>query len=143
MRTGVINEQTLRAARANHVFCTDEKHIRAENMVMDKIKGGFSPRSSLARGYAFHPRASDDPRGRDAGRARGAAAARTAAVYPGVVKEQPLRARARANRVFRADEKHIRTENTVMDKSKGGLGWLLYKEPQRCDGRRRGLSRHV
>jgi len=34
---------------------------------------------------------------------------------------------ARADRVFGTDEKHIRTENTVMDKSKGGLGWFLYK----------------
>jgi len=34
---------------------------------------------------------------------------------------------ARANRVFRADEKHIRTENTVVNKTKIGLGWLLYK----------------
>jgi hypothetical protein len=34
---------------------------------------------------------------------------------------------ARANHVFRTDEKRIRTENTVFDKSKGGLGWLLYK----------------
>jgi len=33
----------------------------------------------------------------------------------------------RANRDFRTDEKRIRTEITVMDKSKGGLGWLLYK----------------
>jgi hypothetical protein len=33
----------------------------------------------------------------------------------------------RANRVFRADEKRIRTENTVMDKSKGGSGRFLYK----------------
>jgi hypothetical protein len=33
----------------------------------------------------------------------------------------------RANRVFRADEKRIRTENTVVDKGKGGLGWFLYK----------------
>jgi hypothetical protein len=33
----------------------------------------------------------------------------------------------RANRVFRADEKRIRTENTVMIKSKSGLGWLLSK----------------
>jgi hypothetical protein len=32
---------------------------------------------------------------------------------------------ARANRVFCADEKRIRTENTVLDKSKGRLG--LYK----------------
>jgi len=34
---------------------------------------------------------------------------------------------ARANRVFRADEKRIRTENAVMGKNKGGLGWFLYK----------------
>jgi hypothetical protein len=26
----------LRAARANRVFCTDKKHIRTENAVMDK-----------------------------------------------------------------------------------------------------------
>jgi len=32
---------------------------------------------------------------------------------------------ARANRVFCADEKRIRAENTVLDKSNGGLG--LYK----------------
>jgi len=35
---------------------------------------------------------------------------------------------ARANRVFCTDEKHIRTENTVMDKSNNGA---------------RDLSRHV
>jgi len=29
---------------------------------------------------------------------------------------------ARANRVFHADEKRIRMENTVMDKSRGGAG---------------------
>jgi len=29
---------------------------------------------------------------------------------------------ARANRVFRTDEKHIRTENTVMNKSNNDLG---------------------
>jgi hypothetical protein len=34
---------------------------------------------------------------------------------------------ARANRVFHTDEKRIRMENTVIDKSKGGSGWLLYK----------------
>src|ERR1039458_1151582 len=31
----------LRAARANRVFCTDEKRIRAENTVMDKSKNGL------------------------------------------------------------------------------------------------------
>jgi hypothetical protein len=30
----------LRAARANHVFCTDKKRIRTENAVMDKNKDG-------------------------------------------------------------------------------------------------------
>jgi hypothetical protein len=39
------------------------------------------------------------------------------------VGERPLRA-PRANRVFRADEKRIRTENTVMDKNKDGAGFL-------------------
>jgi hypothetical protein len=34
---------------------------------------------------------------------------------------------ARANRVFCTDKNRIRTENAVMDKSKGGLAWLLYK----------------
>ena len=33
----------------------------------------------------------------------------------------------RANRVFCADEKRIRTENTVMNKNKGALGRFLYK----------------
>ena len=34
---------------------------------------------------------------------------------------------ARANRVFSTDEKRIRTKNTVLDKSKSGLGWFLSK----------------
>jgi len=42
------------------------------------------------------------------------------------MRREDLRA-ARANRVFCADEKRIRTENTVMNKNKGGLGWFLYK----------------
>jgi hypothetical protein len=33
----------------------------------------------------------------------------------------------RANRVFGTDKKHIRTKNTVMDKSNNGLRLLLYK----------------
>jgi len=31
----------LRAARANHVFGTDEKRIRTKNMVMDKNNYGL------------------------------------------------------------------------------------------------------
>jgi len=34
-------QKTLRAARANHVFCTDEKRIRTENAVVDKSKDGL------------------------------------------------------------------------------------------------------
>jgi hypothetical protein len=41
------------------------------------------------------------------------------------MRQKVLRA-ARANHVFRADEKHIRTENTVIDKNKGSAG-VLYK----------------
>jgi hypothetical protein len=32
---------SLRAARANHVFCTDKKRIRTENAVVDKSKDGL------------------------------------------------------------------------------------------------------
>jgi len=55
----------LRAARANRVFRTDEKRIRAENTVMVKSNEGFGfhPRSSIARGWLYHPCAIDDPRG--------------------------------------------------------------------------------
>ncbi|MEK7438494.1 MAG: hypothetical protein AAB150_16590, partial [Pseudomonadota bacterium] len=53
-------------ARANRVFCTDEKRIRTENAVMGKTKGffGFHTRSLIAHGCAFHPCAINDPRGR-------------------------------------------------------------------------------
>jgi len=36
----VVDDRSLRAPRANRVFCTDEKHIRAENTVMDKSNTG-------------------------------------------------------------------------------------------------------
>ena len=35
------SRKDLRAARANRVFCTDEKRIRAENTVMDKNSNGM------------------------------------------------------------------------------------------------------
>jgi hypothetical protein len=56
----------LRAARANRVFCADEKRIRVENTVIveNKENAGFYTRSSIAPGCAFHPGAIDDPRGR-------------------------------------------------------------------------------
>jgi hypothetical protein len=36
-----MSRADLRAARANHVFCTDKKRIRTENAVMDKNKDGL------------------------------------------------------------------------------------------------------
>jgi hypothetical protein len=41
MNYDVFQAQPLRAPRANHVFGTDEKRIRTENMVMDKSKPGL------------------------------------------------------------------------------------------------------
>jgi hypothetical protein len=40
MHLYVVDEQALRAARANRVFCADEKRIRAENAVMVNTKQG-------------------------------------------------------------------------------------------------------
>ena len=75
----------LRAARANRVFCTDEKHIRKENTVLVNTShdaGVFHKIADCAR-MAFHLCAIDDPRGRDAGRASTiAAACRIYKVYP-------------------------------------------------------------
>jgi hypothetical protein len=39
---------------------------------------------------------------------------------------------ARANRVFGTDEKRIRTKNTVMDKSKSGLGLVFIQDHRLC-----------
>jgi hypothetical protein len=57
----------LRAARANHVFCTDKKRIRTENAVMGKNKDGLGLLLSKIVDCArmdFHPCAIDDPRER-------------------------------------------------------------------------------
>src|ERR1039457_4836537 len=98
---------------------------------------GFYTRSPIAHGCAFHPCAIDDPRGRAAVRARWAAAVRAARMHAGIFDQQASRA-LRANHVSGTDEKHIRTRNTVMDKTKGGSDWLLCKiEPlQQREARR-------
>jgi len=66
--------------------------------IKTRTSRGFYTRSPIGRGYAFHPCPIGDPRGR---------------IFRPCRFCQNLRA-ARANRVFRADEKRIRTENTVM-----------------------------
>jgi len=107
-----MRRTALRAARANHVFRSDEKRIRTENMVTDKSKdsaGVLSKIADCAR-MAFSS-------------VRKRRSART--VFRPRRFCQNLRA-ARANHVFRADEKRIRTENMVMDKSKDSAG-VSYK----------------
>jgi hypothetical protein len=56
----------LRAARANRVFCTDKKHIRAKDTVMDNTKQDVDVLHKIVYcvRMAFHPCAIDDPRGR-------------------------------------------------------------------------------
>jgi hypothetical protein len=56
----------LRAARANRVFCADEKRIRAENTVLNKSMDSavVSYKILDCARMEFHPRAIEDPRGR-------------------------------------------------------------------------------
>ena len=39
--SAAVDWRTLRAARANRVFCADEKRIRAEDPVIDKSRQGL------------------------------------------------------------------------------------------------------
>jgi hypothetical protein len=126
-RTSVdVSAQPLRAPRANRGFGTDEKRIRTETTVLDKSKIGsglsLSKTTDCAR-TAFRPCAIGGPRGRVAVRASSNAAARCIVLRPSM-SAQPLRA-PRANRGFGTDQKRIRTETTVLDKSKIGSSLSL------------------
>jgi hypothetical protein len=81
--------------------------------------GCFYPRSPIACGYVFHPRAIGDPRGRGAVRASGAPQFELAGyIYePVTCKHCALRAPT----IFLVRMKIIRTKKTVMDKCKCGL----------------------
>jgi hypothetical protein len=43
-----VGKRPLRAPRANHVFCTDQKRIRTENMVMVDAKRGVGVSDNIA-----------------------------------------------------------------------------------------------
>jgi len=75
----------------------------------------------------------EDPRGRGAVRARRIAKVRTNPVYLQIVEERLLRA-LRANLDFCADEKRIRTEIKVMNKSKGsaGVSYKILARARKC-----------
>jgi hypothetical protein len=96
--------------------------MRAKVNIEDTAR--VNPRSPIARGCAFHPRAIDDPRGRNAVRASAAVIVRYDVLRRTIAALRPLRA-ARANRVFRTDKKHIRTEKTVMVNPKETAGVLF------------------
>jgi hypothetical protein len=118
-------EPSCALARANRVFRTDEKRIRTENTVMDKSKGGLGwllPK--IADGARMRFSSVRNRRSARTGR-RPRKFERHSSKYRPTsanVTERSLRA-PRANRVFGTDMKRIRTKNTVMDKSKGGLRW--------------------
>jgi hypothetical protein len=82
--------------------------------------GCFYTRSPIANGWVHHPCAIDDPRGRLFVRAKSVAAVQLTGF-----------ARSRAPTVFLVRIKNIRTKNTVMVKSKNGLGLFSY-DPVDC-----------
>ncbi len=129
-RLSIMNEQALRALRANRVSCTDEKHIRTRNTVLDKPRNNFpallfSKILECARMRFLSVRIRGSAR-TDAGRASRDAAVRAGRPLPSIMNEQPLRA-LRANRVFCTDEKRIRTNSTVLDKPKNFPALLFSK----------------
>jgi hypothetical protein len=114
--------------RANRVFGTDEKRIRTKNTVMNKSKNGFGGLSKIADCVRMCFSSARNRRSARTGR-RPRKTARRSVSCPDAYRNcgyQPLRA-PRANRGFCTDEKRIRTETTVMDKSNIGLGPFLSK----------------
>jgi hypothetical protein len=99
-----VAKRTLRAPRANRLFCTDKKRIRTEKTVIVNNQNSSGVLYKIAD-CARMKRTS----------VRNRRSART--VFRPRRSSQNLRA-ARANRVFCADEKRIRTENTVMVNTK-------------------------
>jgi hypothetical protein len=105
MRRVACDERSC-ALRAPTLFSVRIKTIRTENKVMVKSKDntGFYTRSSIVRGWLYHPRTIDDPRGRFFVRA-------------GFAKTCALRAPT----LFSVRIKTIRTENKVIVKNKNSV----------------------
>jgi hypothetical protein len=112
-------------ARANRDFGTD-KSKDSLGLLLPKIADGARMCFSSVR-HRRSARTGRRPRKFE----------RHSSMYPATsadVGERPLRA-PRANRVFGTDMKRIRTKDTVMDKSKGGLGWFFLQDRRlRADG---------
>ncbi len=107
---------------ADHVFGTDEKRIRTENMVMDKsssVLGLFSSKIADCARIRFSSARNRRSARTDRRPRKSFHRSLNCSPASGDVDEQPLRA-LRANHVFGTDGKRIRTENMVMDRSEGG-----------------------
>ncbi|HEY5293241.1 MAG TPA: hypothetical protein VIJ43_13110, partial [Burkholderiales bacterium] len=116
-----MRQTDLRAARANRVFCTDEKRIRTENTVRDKNNKGFGLvciQDRRLRTDVFFIRAQSTIRADGAPSAQVRSLQLDVWSYVARFRRSGHCALARANRVFGTDEKRIRTKNTVIDKSK-------------------------
>jgi len=135
------------ATRANRVFAMDKKHLRSKNTVMEKSNNGF--------GFAFiqDRRLGTDVlfiRAQSTIRADGPPSAQVRSlpldisVYFDRYRGSGICALARANRVLGTDKKHIRTQNTVMDKSNNGLGFAFIQDRRlRAVGFSSAQNRHT
>jgi hypothetical protein len=101
----------MRAARAKRAFFTDKKGVIKDDTVSAKSKNntGFYTRSSIVRGWLYHPRTIDDPRGRLFVRA----------MYAVACHKQTCALRAPT--LFSVRIKTIRTENKVIVKNKNSV----------------------
>ena len=115
-----MSRADLRAARANRVFGTvDRKHgVRGLSKIADCVRMCFSSvRNRRSARTGRRPRKF----------------CRYRSMYPptsGNVGKQALRA-PRANRVFGTEKKRIRTKNTVISKTKKGIGVALIQDRRR------------
>jgi len=106
-RSPIAVKERCALSRANRVFRTDEKHIRTKNTVMDEtldsLSGFFSEILDGARMCFSSVRHRGSARtGRRPRKLR-----RFSSTYPAIARQA----------CFGADEKRIRTKNTVVDKN--------------------------
>ena len=111
--------RALRALRANRDFGTDEKHIRTKITVMVYTSHSARVSYKIVDCVRMCFSSARNRRSARTGRRPRKFDHHNPKYLPALVRvgDRPLRA-ARANRVFRADEKRIRTKNTVIVKNR-------------------------
>ena len=126
-----MKRKSLSAARPNRDFGTDEKRIRTEITVMDRTQNGLGgvflhDHRLCADGFIVRTQSAIRADGTPSAPVR-----RQCFQLSTNFAERPLRA-LRANPVFHTDEKHIRMENRVIDKSKNRAGLVLIQDCRLC-----------